>query len=492
MQISKPHYPSLYQVNTRVWLNSLSAEYRRQITLDKVPDVELNRIAELGFDWIWLLGVWRMSPFSQGIARQLPELRQEFEVVLPNFDDEDICGSPFAITGYTVNPDLGGDRALIHLRKRLQERGMRLMLDFIPNHTARDHPWLTLHTDFYIQGSEQDLLSQPFNYGNNPSGNNIFAFGRDPYFHGWSDTFQLNYGNPQLQEAMLEELGNISVLCDGVRCDMAMLILPDVFSRTWGIEMKPFWPQAIEHIHDSHPDFLFLAEVYWDLERAIQKQGFDYTYDKGLYDRLRTHEAHPVREKLFASLDFQSKSARFLENHDEPRAALIFPAHIHQAAAIITYLTPGLRFFHQGQLLGYRTRIPMQLCRAPTEPDDVKLREFYLQLLDILSLPLVQGGEWCQLECQPAWQSNWTWDSYLAFFWQDEEYGRMLVAVNYSPYQSQCYVRLPWQDLSGKQLRFQDKFSDEDYFRSWDDIAEVGLYLDMPAWGYHVYNVSLV
>jgi glycosidase len=131
---------------------------------------------------------------------------------------------------------------------------MQLMLDFIPNHTARDHPWLTLHPDYYIPGNEDQLFSQPFNYDRALHGEKIFAFGRDPYFHGWSDTFQLNYGNPKLQTAMQEELIKVAELCDGVRCDMAMLILPEVFESTWGIEMQPFWPATISRLHETFTD----------------------------------------------------------------------------------------------------------------------------------------------------------------------------------------------------------------------------------------------
>ena len=380
---------------------------------------------------------------------------------------------------------------MANLLTRLHERGLRLMLDFIPNHTARDHPWLTLHPDFYIQGTEDDLLSQPFNYGTAPHGDHIFAFGRDPYFPGWSDTFQLNYGNPQLQSAMHNELGNVAALCDGVRCDMAMLVLPEVFFHTWGVKTEPFWPQAIQNIRAKDPDFLFLAEVYWDLEATLQEQGFDFTYDKHLYDRLHAQLARPVREHLFANLDFQNKSARFMENHDEPRAMMTFPLQVHQAAALITYLTPGMRFFHQGQLSGSKARIPMQLCRAPAEADDPKILNYYLRLLDILKLPILRAGEWRLLECHPAWQSNWTWDSYLAFTWEDENNEHILVIVNYAPHQSQCYVRLPWQGLSGKQVCFRDIFGEAVYLRSWDDISQVGLYLDLPAWGFHVFEVTI-
>ncbi|MGB3699833.1 MAG: alpha-amylase family glycosyl hydrolase [Anaerolineales bacterium] len=487
----KPRYPSIYQINTRIWLGSLSAKYGRQISLVNVPDEELERIAALGFDWLWLLGVWRTSEIGRQIALELPEMRQVYQEALPDYQPEDICSSPFANTGYVVSLDLGGEHGLALLRERLQARNIRLLLDYIPNHTARDHPWLTLHPDFYIHGSEEQLRSQPYNYGFAQNLDKVFAFGRDPFFQGWSDTFQLNYGNPQLQEVMRKELLHIAGMCDGVRCDMAMLVLPEVFENTWGIEMQPFWAQTIQETRTGYPEFIFMAEVYWDLEWSLQEQGFDYTYDKRLYDRLLAQEARPVREHLLAGLGFQSKLVRFLENHDEVRAAAALPPKVHRAAAVITYLTPGMRFFHQGQLVGNRTRLPMQLCRSPREHPDPYIWALYSALVELLNQPVLRNGNWQLLECWPAWQSNWTWDSFVAFSWQDEQQTPIVVVVNYSPHQSQCYVRLPWNDLSGKQINFKDQLGETDYIRSGDDLDLIGLYLDMPPWESHVFKVSV-
>jgi len=486
-----PLYPSIYQINTRVWLQSLTAQYGRSISLANVPDEELQRISMLGFDWLWLLGVWRTSDLGRQIALELPEMRQVYQDVLPDYQSEDICSSPFANTGYVVSPDLGGEHGLALLREKLQSLDMRMLLDFIPNHTARDHPWLTLHPDFYIPGSEEQLRSQPYNFGQVQGAEKIYAFGRDPFFQGWSDTYQLNYGNPSLQEAMRAELINIAELCDGVRCDMAMLVLPEVFENTWGIEMQPFWTPAIQDTRAFNPEFIFMAEVYWDLEYSLQEQGFDYTYDKRLYDRLLAKEARPVREHLLAGLEFQSKLVRFLENHDETRAAVAFPPQVHQAAAVITYLTPGMRFFHQGQLVGHRTRIPMQLCRAPEEHPDPQFWNLYSRLLELIKSPILRSGSWQLLECLPAWQSNWTWDGFVAFSWEDDDLQRLLVVVNYSPHQGQCYVRLPWGELSGKQITFNDQLDEADYVRSGDDLDQFGLYMDMPAWDSHVFMVEI-
>jgi glycosidase len=262
-----PRYPSLYQINTRVWLTDLSRALGRRATLDDIPDAELDRLSALGVDWIWLLSVWRTGRAAQAISRANHEWRHEFEETLPDLREEDIEGSGFAITGYTVHPALGGDDALARIRRRLQQRGLRLMLDFVPNHIAPDHPWVDDHPEYCLAGSAADLVQAPQNYTmiRRARGDTVLALGRDPYFAGWPDTLQLEYSKTATQEAMVNELLRIAGQCDGVRCDMAMLVLPDVFERTWGRRAPLFWPDATRRVRARVPGFCFMAEVYWDL-----------------------------------------------------------------------------------------------------------------------------------------------------------------------------------------------------------------------------------
>jgi len=491
--VTTPRYPSLYQINTRVWLTELSRTLGRPATLDDIPDSELDRLAKTGFDWVWFLSVWQTGPAGQRVSRANHEWRKEFQETLPDLREEDIPGSGFAIAGYTVHGDLGGDAALARLRERLRKRGLRLMLDFVPNHTALDHSWVETHPEYYIPGMEQDLARAPQNYTRvkRKQGDLLLAYGRDPYFSGWPDTLQLNYGNQATQDAMIGELVRIAGQCDGLRCDMAMLVLPDIFERTWGIRAQPFWQKATQLVRKRVPDFRFMAEVYWDMEWTLQQQGFDYTYDKRLYDRLREGHARPVRDHLRADFDYQGKMARFLENHDEPRAAATFAPGMHEAAATITFLSTGLRFFHEGQFEGRRKRISPHLVRAPLEPTDDTLRRFYDRLLAMLRQPAVRDGQWRLLDCMPAWEGNGTWDGFLAFAWEGSNGERLLVTVNYAPNQSQCYVRLPFSDLSGTKARLKDQMGEVCYERDGNDLLSRGLYLDLPAWGYHVFEVSI-
>jgi hypothetical protein len=491
--MSDLHYPSLYQINTRVWLTELSRKLGRAATLDDVPDAELDRLAERGFDWVWFLSVWQTGPAGQRVSRANAEWRREFQETLPDLREEDIAGSGFAITAYVVPTALGGDAALDRLRRRLAKRGLKLMLDFVPNHMALDHPWVEDHPDYFVPGTEDLLAREPLNYirVKRKKGYLILAYGRDPYFSGWPDTLQLDYSNPATQEAMIRELEKIAKQCDGVRCDMAMLALPEVFERTWGRKSAPFWPAATRRVRERAPGFCFMAEVYWDLEWTLQQQGFDYTYDKRLYDRLREGHARPVREHLQAALDYQVKLARFLENHDEPRASASFDPLVLRAAAVITYFIPGLRFFHQGQFEGRKKRISPHLVRAPEEPSHKELEEFYGEVLAILRKPIVKSGEWQWLDCQPAWDGNGSWDAFVAHAWRGPGSERMLIAVNYAPHSSQCYLKLPFSEIKNHSVRLKDLLSSVLYTREGNDLLDRGLYLDMQPWSYHVFNVEM-
>ena len=487
-----PLYPSLYQINTRVWMTELARNLRRPATLDDAPDAELDRLADLGFDWVWFLSVWQTGLAGQRISRSNPEWRKEFNATLPDLREEDIPGSGFAITAYTVSESLGGDAALARLRERLRQRDLRLMLDFVPNHTGLDHHWVEEHPGYYIRGSELDLARAPQNYTwvKRTGGDVLLAYGRDPYFAGWPDTLQLNYGNPELQQAMIGELERIAGQCDGVRCDMAMLVLPDVFESTWGITAQLFWPQATESVRRKYPNFQFMAEVYWDREWTMQQQGFDYAYDKRLYDRLREGHARPVREHFHAGLDYQDKLARFLENHDEPRAATTFAPDQHAAAAVLTFLSPGLRFFHQGQFEGRLKRISPHLGRGPDEPVNPTVRAFYERLLAVLRRDALRQGQWQLLECVPAFDGNGSFDAFIACGWQGPDGERLIVAVNYAAHPSQCYVRLPFPDLDHRKWRLEDVLGDARYERDGDDLQARGLYLDVPPWQFHVFEMS--
>ena len=491
----KPNYPSLYQVNTRVWLTEISQSIGREATLDDIPDFELSRIAKKGFDWVWFLCVWQTGEFAQKIARHHLGWRDQFERILPDLKDEDIAGSGFAVARYRVHRVLGGNSALKRLRKRMASHGLKLMLDFVPNHLALDHPWVATNPEFFILGTIEDFEKRPdcFNRIQKGTKEMVIAMGRDPFFPAWPDTAQLDYSHSGTVEAMKNELLQIATLCDGLRCDMAMLVVPDVFDQTWGRKGIHFWPDVINATKEKFPDFCFIAEVYWDMESLLLAQGFDYAYDKILYDRLLDGCVRDIRAHLEANVAHQNRLVRFLENHDEERAsAAFFDIKNHEAAAILTFLLPGLRFFHQGQLEGKTKRISIHLVREPQENINGQLFTFYGSLLELLQRPIFRYGEWSLLTCDSAWEGNGSFESIIAFTWLGLGEDRIVVVVNYKPHPSQCYLKLPFTNHAGGQWRLRDLLRKMTYERDGNELRVTGLYLDLEPWQYHVFVITKI
>lgn len=484
--------PSIYQINPRTYLTS---EVARGATLDDFPERLVQELSERGFEWLWLVGVWTIGPAGRAISRREPGWRAEYLEVLPDLTDNDICGSPFAIFKYEVDPELGGNAALARLRQKLSAAGIKLMLDFVPNHVAIDHPWSIERPDFLVRGDSAALLAEPTNWIEVESGD-VFAHGRDPNYPGWRDTLQLNYFNPELRAAMLDELLGVADLADGVRCDMAMLIEPDVFDRTWGAQttdttelFSAWWPAAITEVRERYPNFCFMAEVYWGLEHRLQQHGFDYTYDKTLYDRVLSRFGPHLRQHMIAPLAYQRHMARFLENHDEPRIASKLTPAQHRAAAALTYLTPGIRFFQHGQLSGKRLRTPIHLKRAPIERPNREVEDLYKALLPIIHSPTGKHGSWHLLDTKLAWPDNPTHQNFIAYL-IEHPLRTIIVTVNFASYRGQCFIRIPDRSWLDGTIEFRDLLSHERLVRPATDLLERGLFLDCDAWQTHIFAVE--
>jgi len=486
--------PLLLEINTRCWLGELSAKAGQSVTLASVPDAEVESWRALGFTHIWLMGVWRSGPRARAQALASPQQRAGFSEALPDWREEDVVGSPYAIAEYRVLDRMGGEAGLKAFRARLKALGMKLVLDFVPNHFGIDCPWLASRPELFVHAdpSADGAFRQSTNRGVE-----WLAHGRDPNFPAWADTVQLDYRREETRAAMIEILKTVAAQCDGVRCDMAMLVLNAVFAKTWpassGSQSPPeseFWSEAITAVRKSCSDFLFLAEAYWGLESRLQALGFDFAYDKTLYDLLvLRHGGDVQRYLLSAPPESLSAGAHFLENHDEPRFASLADWPKHRAAALVILGLPGLRFLHEGQLAGWKHRAPVQLIRRAVEPMDPEVAQGYRMLLDaVKKSPLVKGPARV-VSPLAAWPGNPTLQNFILVHWESSGPESVLMAVNYASHQGQCYVPLALPEVPARNWIVRDRLSSEEYVRQDDDLRARGLYLDLVAYGSHLFDI---
>jgi len=482
-----PDQPWIIELNTWTWLSGLRSRYGDRITLDSVPGHVWDELSRSGADGVWLMGVWQRSKLARSISLCDAAIVGECQALLPDFSPEDISGSPYAIADYFVDPHLGGSEGLAEARRQLASRGLCLLLDFVPNHVAPDHPWIEKHPEYFVRGDHDDQQREPNAFFR--VGESVIARGRDPYFPPWPDTAQLNAFDPELRAAALDTASSIAGQCDGVRCDMAMLLINPIFSQTWAgrAGMAPateYWRDLIARVHQTHPGFIFVAEAYWDLEWELLQQGFDYCYDKRLYDRLVQANAEGLREHLAGPVEYQRRLIRFLENHDEPRAATVFPPQRNRVAAVALMTLPGAKFLHEGQFTGSKIRSSVHLGRCPEEPPDEDLRSFYQSLVEIVRTADLRDGTW-QLCQQLGWSDNQSCHHLISWCWQ--VVGRKyLVVLNLSEWSCQGQIIPPWNDLSGHDWELHNLLPWQDFGRrGGGELSAVGIHVELSPQAFH-------
>lgn len=481
--------PIIYEINTWIWLHEMSDKYRQEITLANIPADEWDDLANQGFTAVWLMGVWERSPAGLVIAEQHPGIMKDLREALPDLKDVDITGSPYCIRDYAADSKIGGTRGLSIARQELTNRGLGLILDFVPNHVAPDHEWTISNPGFFICGAEEDMINHPDDWCR--AGKNIYARARDPFYPPWPDVLQLNIFDEGLRSTMVDTLKAIASQCDGIRCDMAMLVMNDIFHKTWTEKAgrkpeKEFWASAIREVKQQFPGFTFIAESYWDTEPDLINLGFDFCYDKRYYDYLQ-ESAQKSMQHLNKMMPVQEKLLRFLENHDEQRAAHLFSISRHKAIALAALTLPGARLLHDGQLEGRTVKVPVFLSRRINELKNQELKEFYRKLLKILQSDAIRNGKWTVCKVS-GWSDNQSCQNLLVWEWLGN-HENILFVVNLSDQPAQALVGSSHSYIPGRTYQLFDVISGDLFYRDSDEMNNQGLFVGLQAWGAHAFII---
>ncbi len=447
-------YPRLYEINTRPWLKKFGENTR----LEKVPDKYWHDLADKGINMVWLMGIWETTPSSIEEYCFHPDLINAYNHISEDWNKKDISGSPYAIEDYIPAKNLVTKKNLKVLKKKLNRLGLKLILDFIPNHFNAHCALTRKHPEVFLTGDEQTLRADPHTFFKRED--IVFTHGKDPYFPAWTDTLQVNYFSKYAADFMIEKLEQVAEMCDGVRCDMAMLMLSDVFQKTWGflgIEKNydyEFWDACIDRIRSRFPHFIFIAEAYWDTPWRLQQMGFDYTYDKTLLDLIIEEKYKEIKAHLGGDISYHRKTIKFIENHDEERSLKVLGFEKAQAAAVLFSTVPGLKLYYDGQWVGSRVKYPVQLGRFFPEEDCpcttsdslpeipcVCMHVFYSRLLDIMGDAIYRKGNWSQI----ADGGN---DNLIAMKWSLGNIEHFIF-INFDKHKNRYIIDLPPTALRG-------------------------------------------
>jgi len=186
-------------------------------------------------------------------------------------------------------------------------------------------------------------------------------------------------------------------------------------------------------------------------------------------------------------LPINKKLLRFLENHDEQRAANLFSVCRHKALALASLTLPGARLLHDGQLEGRMIKVPVFLSRRQNEPENPDLKMFYRQLLKILQSDAIRHGRWSVVKVS-GWPDNLSYLNLLAWEWLGD-HENLLFVINLSDQPAQGIVESSHSYFTGRTYQLFDVISGELFDRRGEELNVQGLYVGLEAWGVHTFLI---
>jgi glycosidase len=433
--VDKDWMPRLVLIakNTYVWLSQLSKKYQREIiTLDQIPDEELDLLASRGFTGLWLIGLWERSRASQRIKQRMGQ--------------EDAVASAYSLHSYDIADDLGDWNALNNLRSRAWTRGIRLSADMVPNHMGIDSTWVTEHPDWFLSSSFSPYPSYSFGSENLSNESRVGIYLEDHYYdktdasvvfqrrdfqtgdvryiyHGndgtsfpWNDTAQLDYTNPVVREAVIQVILHVARNFPVIRFDAAMTLAKKHIQRLWFPEPgaggaipsrsqygmtkfefdekvpEEFWREVVDRVAKEVPDTLLLAEAFWLMEGYfVRTLGMHRVYNSAFMHMLRDEDNAKYRLAIKNTLEFDpqilKRYVNFMNNPDEKSAVEQF-GNGDKYFGICTVLStlPGLPMFGHGQVEGFAEKYGMEFRRAKWEetPNDGLIRGHEWRIFPLL------------------------------------------------------------------------------------------------------------
>lgn len=535
--------------NIYVWLDQLSKKYNRTITkLHDVPEEELEILRDRGFNALWLIGVWDRSQASKTIKRW--------------------CGNPeaeasaYSIYDYVISPDLGGYDSFINLKERAWKRGIRMASDMVPNHMGIVSKWTIDHPDWFISLPYPPFPS--YNYsGDNLSGNpDLGIYLEDKYFtrsdaavtfkhvefhsgitrylyHGndgthlpWNDTAQLNYLLPQVREAVIQKIVEISKMFSIIRFDAAMVLTRKHYQRLWfpepgsggaipsraehGISKEDFfkampnefWREVVERINQENPDTLLLAEAFWLLEGFfVRTLGMHRVYNSAFMNMLRDEDNAKYRTVMKNTLEFDPKILKrfvnFMNNPDEETAIKQFGTGDKYFGICTMLVTmPGLPMFGHGQIEGFEEKYGMEYRRAYREEEiDWGLVHYHENTIFPLMKKRYLFAEVKNFVLYDFWEGNHVNEDVFAYSNRMNQEKALIIYHNkYSETKGYIKSSVSFKEIDEEEeliqitlaeafslpqdnyCFFRDKLTGLEYIRRNKDLHEKGLYIELSAY----------